>query len=214
MKRNIVTLTFLLVLATAVTLAQAPQNSQPTQQPTVTPKTSQSETQNNTAGSISGNVAPTNASPTQNPQTPQQPNTTPGATPDPTQPTIDKTAPQQSSSQPEQPSTPPVTAPGTTQGASPTPGSESSLAGSGPNGSGVVDSATLKGQLESAFQAEPTLTRANIQVNVNDTAVELTGTVPTGKEKTTAKRIAQSYAGNRKVIDKMTVSGRGTAPQK
>jgi osmotically-inducible protein OsmY len=41
--------------------------------------------------------------------------------------------------------------------------------------------------------------------------IELSGSVPTGKEKITAKRIAQSYAGNRKVVDKMTVSGRGNA---
>ncbi len=207
MKRNFVALTSLLVLATAVTLAQTPANSQPSPQQSVTPKTAQSETQNNTAGSISGNAAPMNASPTQNPQSQVSPSTTPGATPDPTQPTTDKTAPQQ-------PSTPPVTAPGTTPGSSPAPGSQSSLAGSSPTTSGVVDSATLKGQLESAYQAEPTLTGSNIQVNVNDTTVELTGTVPTGKEKTTAKRIAQSYAGNRKVVDKMTVTGRGTTPQK
>jgi osmotically-inducible protein OsmY len=46
-------------------------------------------------------------------------------------------------------------------------------------------------------------------VNVTDSTIELSGTVPTGKEKQTAKRIAQSYAGNRKVIDRLTVTGRG-----
>ncbi len=182
--KRILPLTFLLVLATTVALAQAPATS-PTEQKG---QTAHSETQNNTAGSISGNASPTNTAPgTQNPENKQNPvappTTAPGTTPDPTQPTVDKNAPPQSST-----------------------------ATSGTTAAGVTDSATLKGQLESAFQAEPTLTGSNIQVNVSDTTVELTGTVPTGKEKITAKRIAQSYAGNRKVIDKMTVTGRGTGP--
>ncbi len=184
MKRNILPMAFLLVLATAVAIAQAPTNSQPNSQ-SVPGQTAHSETQNNSAGSISGNASPTNTAPgAQNPQSPTAtPNTAPGSTPDPTQPTIDKSAPPQSST-----------------------------AMSGATASSTTDSATLKGQLESAYQAEPTLTGSNIQVNVTDTSVELTGSVPTGKEKITAKRIAQSYAGNRKVIDHMTVAGRGTAP--
>jgi osmotically-inducible protein OsmY len=75
--------------------------------------------------------------------------------------------------------------------------------------SNVTDSATLKGQLDQAYQSEPTLVGSSIQVDVTDSAIQLTGSVPTGKEKTTAKRIAQSYAGNRKVVEKLTVSGRG-----
>ena len=182
MKLKVLHFTILLVLATAVAFAQAPTNSQPNQQ-NIPGQTAQSETQNNTAGSISGNASSTNTAPGQNPQTPvAPPNTPPGTTPDPTQPTIDKNASPQSST-----------------------------ATSGATAVGVTDSATLKGQLESAYQAEPTLTGSNIQVNVTDASVELTGSVPTGKEKVTAKRIAQSYAGNRKVIDKMTVSGRGGA---
>ncbi len=184
MKGTILRLASLLVLATAVTFAQAPTNSQPNTQ-SVPGQTAHTETQNNSAGSISGNASPTNTAPgQQNPQSPAAPtNTTPGSTPDPTVPTTDKTVPK--------------TAPDSAN-AMPT---------------GVTDSATLKGQLESAFQAEPTLTGSNIQVNVTDTSVELTGTVPTGKEKVTAKRIAQSYSANRKVIDHMTVSGRGNAQQ-
>ncbi len=181
MKRNILTLGSMLVLATAFAVAQAPASATPDKNKPG--QTAQSETQNNTAGSISGNASPTNTTPAQNPSTPvAPPNTAPGTTPDPTQPTIDKSAPPQSST-----------------------------ASSGMSASGPTDSATLKGQLESAFQAEPTLTGSSIQVNVTDTTVELTGTVPGQKEKTTAKRIAQSYAGNRKVIDKMTVSGRGNS---
>lgn len=179
MRRNILTMTFLLTLAAAVAFGQT------TTQQSVPGQTSQKETQNNTAGSISGNASPTNTAPgAQSQSTPGTPGATaPGSTPDPTQPTIDKQAPPQSS-----------------------------MATSGTTATGMTDSATLKGQLESAYQAEPTLTGSNIQVNVTDTTVELTGSVPTNKEKTTARRIAQSYAGNRKVIDKMTVSGKGAGP--
>ena len=49
----------------------------------------------------------------------------------------------------------------------------------------------------------------SINVNVTDTEIDLSGTVASGKEKQTAKRIAQSYAGNRKVKDHLTVSGKG-----
>ena len=49
----------------------------------------------------------------------------------------------------------------------------------------------------------------NINVAATDDSIDLTGTVATGKEKQTAKRIVQSYAGNRKVKDHLTVSGKG-----
>lgn len=156
-----------------------------------TPSNSQSNTQNvpgqtaqsETQNNSAGSISG-NASPTNAaPGTPAQ--AKPGTTPDPTTPTVDKNA---------------------------TPAADqSSTANSGMTAASVTDSVTLKGQLESAYQAEPTLTGSNIQVNVSDTTVELSGSVPTGKEKITAKRIAQSYAGNRKVVDKMTISGRGNA---
>jgi hypothetical protein len=59
------------------------------------------------------------------------------------------------------------------------------------------------------LKKEPTLANQNVNVVVSDTAVELSGSVSTGKEKQTAKRIAQSFAGNRRVDDRITVSGRG-----
>jgi hypothetical protein len=48
-------------------------------------------------------------------------------------------------------------------------------------------------------------------VNVSDQGVEVTGSVDTGKEKLTAMRIAQSYAGNFKVVDRLTLAGRAPA---
>jgi hypothetical protein len=173
----------LLALATTVAMAQDdPQQTSPAS--TKPGQTSQSETQNK-AGNISGNATTTNAEPTT-----ANPNPT---TPDPTAPTTDKPAavPQQQNPQGQSPSLP--------QGSAPMPSSN------------VSDSASLKGQLDQAYQSEPSLSGSNIQVEVSDTSIQLTGSVPTGKEKTTAKRIAQSYAGNRKVVEKLAVTGRSNS---
>ena len=60
-------------------------------------------------------------------------------------------------------------------------------------------------------------TPASAQVIADKNVASVTngsGTVATGKEKQTAKRIAQSYAGNRKVKDHLTVSGQGSSDNK
>jgi len=46
---------------------------------------------------------------------------------------------------------------------------------------------------------------------VTDSTIELSGNVQTGKEKQTARRIASSFAGNRRVQDRITVTGKGSA---
>jgi hypothetical protein len=171
----------LLALATTVAVAQ----STPDQQQNKPGQTSQSETQNNAAGSISGNASPTNATPTT-----ANPNR---MTPDPTAPTTDKPVPPSQQQQPEGQS------PALPQGSAAMPSSN------------IADSASLKGQLDQAYQSEPSLSGSSIQVDVTDSAIQLTGSVPTGKDKTTAKRIAQSYAGNRKVVEKLTVAGKGSS---
>jgi hypothetical protein len=61
-------------------------------------------------------------------------------------------------------------------------------------------------QIQNALQKEPTLSSDSITVVVSEDAIELNGNVATSKEKQTAKRIAHSYAGNRKVRDHITVS--------
>jgi hypothetical protein len=77
---------------------------------------------------------------------------------------------------------------------------------------GSVDSNTLRGQIESAFQSDPSLSNSNLHVNVTDAEITVTGTVPSGKEKQTARRIAQSYGANRKVVDKIEAQGRSSNP--
>ena len=78
-------------------------------------------------------------------------------------------------------------------------------------GVGIHDTATLQSQRQNALQNEPTLHNDSLSVNVTDNTIELGGAVQTGKEKQTAHRIASSFAGNRRVKDRITVSGRGTA---
>ena len=70
-------------------------------------------------------------------------------------------------------------------------------------------STQLQAQIQQAFQNESTLANANITTNVTDDTIELSGAVPTAKDRLTAKRIAQSFAGNRKVVDRLTVTGKG-----
>lgn len=78
-------------------------------------------------------------------------------------------------------------------------------------GVGINDTATLQSQIQNALQNEPTLHNDSLSVNVTDNTIELGGAVQTGKEKQTAHRIASSFAGNRRVKDRITISGRGTA---
>lgn len=187
MKRTIVSLGSVVVLGVAMAAAQNTQPPAGTQTGNVSGHTATTETQNNTAGSISGNAGTAAKPAGQNP------------TQDPTKPTLENTTPAATGAQ-QNTQAPATGSAQTTSGDA----AQSSTFGN--------DTATLKGQLDSAFQSEPTLSGSNIEVNVTDSTVELTGSVPTGKEKTTAKRIAQSYAGNRKVIDRLTATGRGSAP--
>lgn len=59
-------------------------------------------------------------------------------------------------------------------------------------------------QLQNALQQQPNL--AGVQANFTDTTVELTGTVPTAKEKHEARMLAENYANGRKVVDHITVA--------
>src|SRR5579859_7533683 len=70
-----------------------------------------------------------------------------------------------------------------------------------------TDSSTLQTQIQNALKNEPTLANDNINVSVTDSTVELTGTANSKKERQAAKRIAQSFANNRKVQDHITVAG-------
>ena len=69
------------------------------------------------------------------------------------------------------------------------------------------DTQALKSQIETALQRDPSLMGSALNVSIDDKGVELTGQVNNGKERVAARRIAQSYSGNRRVQDKITVLG-------
>src|SRR5207302_11263423 len=73
------------------------------------------------------------------------------------------------------------------------------------------DSASLQSTIQDKLKSEPMLSSSSVNVNVTDATIELSGSVATGKEKQTAERIAQSYAGNRKLVNRITVSGNGNS---
>ena len=67
----------------------------------------------------------------------------------------------------------------------------------------------LQKQIQTALKHEPTLANDHINATVAGDTIQLTGDVASGKERQTALRIAQSFAGNRRVVDRMTVAGQG-----
>jgi len=67
--------------------------------------------------------------------------------------------------------------------------------------------AALQGRIQNSLRDEPTLSASHITVNVTDSTIELSGTAASSKDKETAARIAESFDGNRKFVDKLTVTG-------
>ena len=88
--------------------------------------------------------------------------------------------------------------------------SQSTASAMGSTQSTTGGSSDLQGQIENSIKADTTLSSCNTNVNVTDTNIELTGTCPTGKERQSVRRVAQSFAGNRKVMDHIKVTGKGS----
>lgn len=70
-----------------------------------------------------------------------------------------------------------------------------------------LTSAQLQQKIEAALHSEPTLSGSDLTVNVTDDEIDITGTVGSGKDRTTASRIVQSFGENRNVKQKINVSG-------
>ena len=80
------------------------------------------------------------------------------------------------------------------------------------NSTGAISDMTdsdLQSQIQSALSKEPTLAGDSARATVSGDTIELNGTVGTNKEKITATRIVQSYAGSKKLVNKLAVGGRG-----
>jgi hypothetical protein len=93
-----------------------------------------------------------------------------------------------------------------------TPGAAESPSAAGDVGSlnaGALTPEQLHQRIDAALHSEPTLSGSNLTVNVSDDAIDLSGTVNSSKERLTARRIVQSFAGNRRVRERVTVGGGG-----
>ena len=62
-------------------------------------------------------------------------------------------------------------------------------------------------EIQSVLQQQSNL--AGVQVSEAGTRIELTGSVPTGRDRRQALRIAQDYAHGREVVDRIQVAGNG-----
>lgn len=81
-----------------------------------------------------------------------------------------------------------------------------------PNRSAIdpfADDPALLSRIETALRNDASLAGEVVNVTATPEAIQLSGNVSTGKTKVTALRIAQSYAGNRRVSDKITVTRPG-----
>jgi osmotically-inducible protein OsmY len=72
----------------------------------------------------------------------------------------------------------------------------------------VVPDKDLQNQIQNALSKEPTLSGDTVNITVSANDIEMNGSVATAREKQTATRIVQSYAGNKKVVSHLTITGR------
>ena len=73
----------------------------------------------------------------------------------------------------------------------------------------------LRQQIQKTLGTVPSLLSSQLDVQVTDSQIELSGNVPTVRDKETARRVAQSYGNNRKVVDsKVQVQNPGPTSQK
>jgi hypothetical protein len=65
----------------------------------------------------------------------------------------------------------------------------------------------LRARIEAALRREPSLSNTNISLNISDDTIDITGNANSPKERLAARRIVQSFAGNRKVRERINVAG-------
>lgn len=71
-----------------------------------------------------------------------------------------------------------------------------------------LSTAQVQQQIQDKLKSEPAVANTNLGVKTNDKSVTLTGTVDSEGQDDLARRIAQSYAGNRVIVDKIKVRGK------
>ena len=187
---------YLLIFVLAVAIAYS-------QSQTSGSAASAQSTPSNTAGSIYGNTT------SANPQTPAQSN-----------PPTSQPLPGTAQGTPDGAGTQAPTKPGSATDAS--GGGVAGSAGSGsaapvaaetpsPVAAPAIADSDLQSQIQNALAKEPTLSGESVRVTVAEDNIEMNGSVATAREKLTASRIVQSYAGNKKVVSHLTVGGHSGA---
>lgn len=68
-------------------------------------------------------------------------------------------------------------------------------------------SAEVQQQVQEKLATEPLLEHLQLKATVNDSAIRLSGNVDNEQQHRLAVRIAQSYAGERKIVDKIKIRG-------
>lgn len=69
----------------------------------------------------------------------------------------------------------------------------------------ALSSSQVEQQIQKHLSTEPDLANTDVQVKADDRLVILTGTVDSDAQHDLALRIAESYAGERKLVDKIKV---------
>ncbi len=70
-----------------------------------------------------------------------------------------------------------------------------------------LSAAKVGQQIQDKLKSEPALANTKLGVKANAKSVTLTGLVDTERQHDLALRIAQSYAGDRKIVDKIKIRG-------
>jgi len=185
MKKPFYLLSFGLSLSMALTAAGQTSSQNPPQSQTQTPPVSST-----TPATQVGSGAETKAG------TPAPSSTTPSGHVDPT-----------GTGAPPSQDTAPAT--GGVSGAASSSATQTPAAEGSPNGVAAPTDSDLEGQIQNALNKEPTLSGDSTHVRVTADTIELGGNVGTNKEKVTATRIVQSYAGSRKLVNHLAVGNRG-----
>jgi osmotically-inducible protein OsmY len=131
-------------------------------------------------------------------------------TPSPTSTTPQGQVSPTGTAQPPAPSTAPNSTTGGVAGATGASATQNPSPEGSPSGIAAVSDSDLESQIQNALNKEPTLSGNNTHVKVSGDTIELDGTVTGNKEKTTATRIVQSYAGSKKLVNRLTIGGNGS----
>jgi osmotically-inducible protein OsmY len=172
---------YLLSFGVALALTAAAQSSNQTQTPPVNPTTPATQIG---SGAQTKTGTPASDSSTQNPAGQVNPSGT--AVP------------------PAQSTTPNSTS-GGIAGAAGASASQTPAAETTPGGIAAVSDPDLEAQIQNALNKEPTLSSDSTHVKVSADSIELDGTVASNKEKITATRIVQSYAGSKKLVNRLSI---------